>query len=125
MLAQYRRYLFHFLSRDNPAGGILRRIENKQFGLVGNFGFEFFRVKVKAARLVQVDRHRHRPHGSDLRFVNGETGVGINHFIASAIVGYRQNGIGNKRFGASRYHHIICIHVNAASFANVFGHRLA
>ena len=84
------------------AGRVVRRVQDQQPRLLRDLGFELVRIESEVARFAQVHRYRHRPVGDDLRFVDRESGHGINHLVADAIVGDRGDRVGDERLGASR-----------------------
>ena len=85
---------------QHAAGRIVRRVENQQPRLRRDLRFELGRIEREVARLAQVDRHRHRAVGDDLRFVDRKSGDRIDHFVAGAVVGDRRDRVGDERLGA-------------------------
>ena len=98
---------------DDAARGVLRRVENEQLGLGGDFFCQFLRVKTKIARFTQKDGHTHRAIGLDLRVVNRKPWNRINDLVARTIVGDRLNGVADEGLGTCAHHHIVGVHMNA------------
>ncbi len=125
MAAQHLGDVLQILLRQDAAGRVMRGIEDQQFGLRRYPGLELGRVKGEVARLAQVQRHRHRTAGEDLRFVDRKTGIGVDHLVADAVIGGAQDGVGDERFRARADHHMLRIDREAAQAPHVLRRRRA
>ncbi len=136
MLAQDRSDRFHVFLRDDPAGRVLRRIQDQQFGLRGDLRFEFSGIETEQTRLAQIDRHRHRAHRLDLRFIDRETGNGIDDLVADTVIGRRDNCVRDEGLRTGTDDDVIRMNVDMpravqeirrgfAQFQNAGGRRIA
>ena len=125
MLVEDGGDIFHILARQNATGGILRRIQNQEFGLARDLVGEFIWIESKLAFFAQEDRHRHCAVRADLRFVNGKAGIRKNHFVARAVVGAAQNRIGDERLRPGADDDIIGRNRQAAHAAQITRRRFA
>src|ERR1700752_3524618 len=67
---------------EHAAGGVVRRVEYDQPGAVADFVGEFVDVEPKIFFFAQMHGHWLSTQETDQRFVDRESGVGINDLIA-------------------------------------------
>ncbi len=125
MLAQDRSDVFEITSGEDPAGGVLRRVENQQLGLGCDARFELGRVEREIPRLTQRQRHRHGAMRLDLRFVDREARLRIDHLIAGAVIGGAQDRVGDERLGAGADHDFVGRNLQPAHLTHVARRRFA
>src|SRR5204863_2492835 len=87
MRLQYRPDALQLLPGQTATGRVMRVIEDEKLGARIQQPPQFIWIEREAALLVQVDRHRLGAIGEDLRLVNWEAGVGIDNFVARAVMG--------------------------------------
>jgi len=115
--------LLDIAALHHAAGGILRRIENDEFGAVGDEGREFAYVEREIVILAQLDGHGLAADVVDHRLINGEAGVGINDLIF--FINQRHYGEENNRLTSGNDDHFLGCDSDSASAADIVGDGLA
>jgi hypothetical protein len=98
--------------RPISAGGILRGIQNHELGSWREAIAEQVEVEGEAASFLQGNRHGPGAEKPDHGFIDGETGIGINHFIAR--LDERQQGEEHDRLAARHHGDVARLDRNAA-----------
>src|SRR5207247_2069104 len=101
-----RRDLFELFSGQQPAGRVVGIVENQQPGFRRDELFQIRQIKGEPASLAQVDRHGLRAARDDLRLVDREAGVRVDHFVAGAVIGGRQHRVSDERLRARADHDV-------------------
>ena len=101
------------------AGRIVRRVEDQQPRLLRDLGLELVRVEGEIARFAQVNRHRHRAVGDDLRLVDRKSGHRIDHLVIRAMIGDRRDRVGDEGLRACADHDLVGRDVESAARAHV------
>jgi hypothetical protein len=82
-------------------------VQEQQLRLRRDQLFEIRRIEGEIALLPEVHRHRLRAAGDDLRLVDRESRVRVDHLVARPVVGGREDGVGDEGLGAGADHHVL------------------
>ena len=119
MAKQYFGDDFEVRAPEDAAGGVLRRIEDDELGLRRDFCLEFVGVECEFARFLEIDRHRHRAVGHDLRLIDRKSRHRVDHLVAGAVVRDRRDRVGDKRLGTGADDDVVRRNVDAAPAADI------
>ena len=126
MLFQDLRDPFQLLPGERTAGRVVRVIEDQQLRLRIDQPIQILKIKGKVLCLVEMDRHGLRAARDDLRFVDREARVRVDHLVAGAMVGGGEDGVGDEGLRAGAHHHVLRADRQPAAHArHVPGRRLA
>ena len=110
------------LLRQHASGGILRRIQNNEFGAVVDQSGQLGDIDSEIQLLAQPDRHRFRADVADHRFINWKPRIRVNHLIP--IFRQRQDGEKDDGFTARNDDHFFGCNIYASRFADIIGNCL-
>src|SRR5208337_998859 len=88
-------HLLHVLALHDAAGGVLRGIDDDEFGAVGDKPGQIVDIHHEIALLAKLDGYGFATHVVDHRFVDGESRIGIDDLVA--LIDQRQHGVEHDR----------------------------
>ncbi len=115
--------VLQILQRDDAAGGIARRVDDDEFGLLVDELVEGGEVEGKLVLLQQRNRHRDSARHLDHRLVGRKARIRVDDFVA--MFDQRQGREKQVWLSAGADHHLVRREINSAPFAAIFGDGFA